>query len=174
VVTGALFVATFVTALLAERSAAKALDASTKATQTFIKVERAYVTGGGYSLTTVNNLPGVPRLFHLEVQNLGKTPAFLTDYDVQFAKLADLMATPSSARPVERRFQYDDRLAPAEKKEIDLRPVEPADADVVFGAFYYIDWAKLPHEFRFVLRIADRDTRPDISRLVHPDYSKWD
>ena len=110
-------------------------------------------------------------MFHLEVQNLGKTPAFLTDYDIQFAKLADLVDRP--ARPVEPRHPFDDRLAPAEKKEIDLRPVDPPDADVAFGAFYYVDWAKQPYEFRFVLRIDERDTRPDISRKVHKDYSKW-
>jgi hypothetical protein len=151
-------------------ASAKALAASTAATQTLIRVERPYVTGGGYS---PNHGPGYgARQFHLEVQNLGKTPAFLTDYDVQLAKLADLTDRP--AREVERRFHYDDRLAPGEKKEIDLIPVEPSDADVVFGAVWYLDWAKERHEFRFVLRIAGHDTRPDISRLVHADYSKWD
>ena len=170
VVTGLLFIAAFYTAWSAERSSAKALDASTKATETLIKVERPYVTGGGYS---PNHGPGYgARQFHVEVPNLGKTPAFLTDYDVQFAKLADLTDRP--AREVEPRLHYDDRLAPAERKEIDLIPVDPADADVVFGAFWYLDWAKERREFRFVLRIAGNDTRPDISRLVHPDYSKWD
>jgi hypothetical protein len=91
---------------------------------------------------------------------------------VQFAKLADLTDRP--AREVEPRFHYDDRLAPAEKKEIDLIPVDPPDADVVFGAFWYLDWARERREFRFVLRIAGNDTRPDISRLLHPDYSRWD
>jgi hypothetical protein len=85
----------------------KALEASTKATATLIKVERAYVTGGGYS---PNHGPGYgARQFHVEVQNLGKTPAFLTDYDVHFAKLEDLVDKP--ARPVERRLPYDDRFS---------------------------------------------------------------
>jgi hypothetical protein len=168
--TAALFWVTYSTAKSAKEESAKALKASTEATETLIKVERPYVTGGGYS---PNHGPGYgARQFHLEVQNLGKTPAFLTDYDVQFAKLADLTDRP--AREVERRFHYDDRLAPSEKKEIDLVPLAPSDADVVFGAFWYLDWAKERHEFRFVLRIAGHDTRPDISRLVHPDYSRWD
>ena len=159
VVTGLLFIAAFYTAWSAERSSAKALDASTKATATLNKDERPYVTGGGYS---PNHGPGYgARQFHLEVQNLGKTPAFLTDYDVQFAKLADLTDRP--AREVEPRSHYDDRLAPAERKEIDLIPVGPADADVVFGAFWYLDWAKERREFRFVHRASPVTTHAPIS-----------
>jgi hypothetical protein len=174
VVTGLLAFAALYTAQDAKRSARAALDASTKATATLIKVERPYVTGGGYCRDH-GPVDGAKQ-FHVEVQNLGKTPAFLTDYGVEFAKLAELKAELTDRRParsVRRRFEYDDRLASSEKKEIGLITVEPG-ADVLFGAFWYLDWSKdREHEFRFVLRIAG-DTHPDISRLVHPDYSKWD
>jgi hypothetical protein len=170
--TALLFFATAYTAIRAEKQATKALEASTAATQTLIKVERPYVTGGGYSPPPDH--PDTPRTFHLEVQNLGKTPAFLTDYDVRFAYLLDVKKE-ASARKVEPRYAYDDRLAPGEKKEIAEFTVDPLGANVVYGAFWYLDWDKKERCFRFVLRIGRReDTRPDISRQVHPDYSKWD
>ena len=80
--TALLFFATAYTAIRAEKQATKALEASTAATQTLIKVERPYVTGGGYS--PVPMMPDTPRTFHLEVQNLGKTPAFLSRRRVRF------------------------------------------------------------------------------------------
>ena len=72
-------------------------------------------------------------------------------------------------------FPTIDRLAPSEKKELDQIPVEPVGADVAYGAFWYPTGTDKERCFRFILRIGRHEaTRPDISRLVHPDYSKWD
>jgi hypothetical protein len=149
----------------------KALAASTAATQTLIKVERPYVTAGGQSPTT-----GGFREFFLEVHNMGKTPAFTTYYDVRFAFFKDVEGTDIPALPVEKRFPFDDRLAANQfKGDIDVRRIDPIGADVVYGAVWYLDWDKQEHCFRFILRVDPRkDTRPDISTLVHADYSKWD
>ena len=170
IVTGLLFLIAFVTALLAETSGRKALAASTAATNTLIKVERPYVTAGGPSPATA-----VPRQFHLEASNYGKTPAFVTDFDVRFAYFRDIEGRDVPARPVAPQFPYDDRLAPGDRqKEIHKIKVDPVDADVVYGAVWYLDWDHKEHRFRFILRIGNDDTHPDISRRVHPDYSEWD
>ncbi|SEP48782.1 hypothetical protein SAMN02990966_07124 [Rhodospirillales bacterium URHD0017] len=173
--TAALFFATAYTAIKAEKSAAKALKASTQATDTFLKLERPYVTAGGYS-DAISMFVGTPRVFHLQVHNMGKTPAFMTDYDIRFAYLKDVRGTDVPAQLVEPRFPFDDRFgADQMKTDVDVVPVEPSDADIVYGAVWYQDWAKQEHCFRFVLRIDPHvSTRPDISKLVHPDYSKWD
>ncbi len=174
-VTALLFLATAYTAIKAERSAVKALRASTQATDTLLKLERPYVTAGGYS-DAISMFVGTPRVFHLEVHNMGKTPAFMTDYEIRFAYYKDVEGTDVPARPVEKRFPFDDRLGANQMKtDVEVVPVQPADADVVYGAVWYLDWAKEEYCFRFVLRIdPHRSTRPDISQLVHPDYSRWD
>ena len=46
--------------------------------------------------------------------------------------------------------------------------------DVVYGAFWYQDWLKQEHIFRFILRIPkDGDTRTDVTG-VDDSYSYWD
>jgi hypothetical protein len=107
---------------------------------------------------------------------MGKTPAFMRHYDVRFANFEDIRGREIPARPVDKRFPYDDRFGADQKKaDVDIRPVDPVGSDVAYGAIWYLDWDMKEHCFRFILRIdPNRDTRPDISEFVHPDYSKWD
>ena len=56
-----------------------------ESSEALISMERPYVTGGG----DFENEWG-KELFRLDVENHGKTAAFMTGYDLQFAKLADL------------------------------------------------------------------------------------
>jgi hypothetical protein len=56
-----------------------------KSAKTLISMERPYVTGGG----DFENETG-KELYRLDVENHGKTPAFMIAYDLQFAKLEEL------------------------------------------------------------------------------------
>jgi hypothetical protein len=72
-------------------ASAKALEASTRATDTLLTMERPYLTGGGGYLITpkgdlVVNETG-EKFFSVDVANYGKTPAYLTGFGVEFAKL---------------------------------------------------------------------------------------
>jgi hypothetical protein len=142
-----------------------------------VKVERAYLTGGG---DIIRDLAGKPvlapdgsgrRQFEVHVGNYGKTAAYLTHYDIHFDVLADVKAELKSVAPSER---FEDRLVPGGQKAIAEVPVMRADADVVYGAFWYRDIWNEEHRFRFILSIGkDNRTRPNVVG-VHKDYGKWD
>jgi len=148
------------------RDARKAAEAA-KATAEYIpRVERAYLTGGGPVVVGPDG-----RFFRVEVANYGKTPAFVSAFDVHFATLAQVQAGP---RPVNPSRPYDDRL-PADNstKAIDFIAIPPG-TEVIYGAFWYQDWMKREHIFRFILRIGeDGDTRTDVTG-VDASYSYWD
>jgi hypothetical protein len=79
--------------------------AAAMATADFIpRVERAYLTGGG----DVEDI-GAGRRFRVEVANYGKTPAYLSDFDVRFATLLQVEAGPM---PACCRYRFDDRIPP--------------------------------------------------------------
>jgi len=121
-----------------------------------------YLTGGG-------DVEG--GRFRLEVMNLGKTPAFLSHYDIHFKKLAAVEARPL---PVRRRYRFDDRIPAANQRIVIDRIPMPPDTEIIFGAFWYQDFLKREHLFRFILRIApDGHTRPDVTG-VDGSYSHWD
>jgi hypothetical protein len=146
------------------------LVASTKATETLVDIERAYLTGGG----DVDVNEAGQRCFRVEVANYGKTPAYLFAFDVQFATLEDVKA---ASRPVSPVYHHDDRIPPTgETKVIDFIPITLPNANVVYGAFWYRDIRQKPdHIFRFILRIgADDRTRPDVSGVVDKSYTHWD
>jgi hypothetical protein len=68
---------------------------------------------------------------------------------------------------------FDDRIAAGAEKVLKYIPVPPS-VDVVYGAFWYQDWLKQEHIFRFILRIPkDGDTRTDVTG-VDDSYSYWD
>jgi hypothetical protein len=123
------------------------------------------VVGGGDTVTIL----GQP-YFRVDVANYGKTPAFLTAFDVQFAKLADVMAWPCTVSPLR---PFDDQLPPGRVKHgIDHIPVRPG-AEVIYGAFWYRDRGKEKRLFRFILRIGpDGRTRPDVEG-VDDSYREW-
>jgi hypothetical protein len=147
-----------------------------ESSKTLIDMERPYVTGGG----DFENEWG-KELFRLDVENHGKTAAFMTGYDLQFAKLADLQKE-QKVRPVrENKFRHIDGISPqGARKVIRTQRKKPCGEDAVFGAIYYRDIFDRPHHSRFILRIALwRDipgeglTRLDVKN-VSSEYWSWD
>ena len=81
------------------------------------EIERAYVTGGGnYAkdpLTGAIVVRNGKQVFQVHVGNYGKTPLFLSHYDVHSAKLGDLKAEAQVlCRVVDKVHPFSDRLAP--------------------------------------------------------------
>lgn len=118
----------------------------------------------------------------MDVENHGKTPAFMTAYDLRFAKLADLVAD-NTIRCIEPRYRHMDGISPTGgRKNIFTQIPMEADADIVYGAVYYEDPIRgKPHYSRFLLRIAPtRDipgeglTRLDVDERVSRKYWSWD
>jgi hypothetical protein len=152
----------------------KALDASTKATKTLTRIERAYLTGGGDV-----EIRGGKRCFRVDVANYGKTAAYLTNYEIGFAaNLADVQAgTRKVYEPCKQTSGvFDDRIPPDNKtKVIDYVTMDPQDAEIIYGCFWYTDWRKKKERyFRFILRVepfTDR-TRPDVGS-VDDSYREW-
>jgi hypothetical protein len=149
--------------LAAEVAALKRTKEAAEASAEFLRnAERAYLTGGG-------DVQGTH--FRLEVANLGKSPAFLSRYDVRFKKLAAVQAR---RLPVRRRYRFNDLIAADNKTRVIDRIAMPPDTEIIFGAFWYQDTEKREHIFRFILRIAeDGHTRPDVED-VDGSYSHWD
>lgn len=149
--------------------------------KTIIKLERPYVTGGGDFVKT----NGV-ELFRLDVENHGKTAAFMTGYDLQFAKLEELQEEErkkEKARRVDKSRRHIDGISPAgARKNIFTQIPKEEGADVVFGAVWYKDpiLGKEEHHSRFILRIAPRRDIPGegLTRLdvkdVSDEYWSWD
>ena len=141
-----------------------------------IDMERPYITGGG----DFENKTGL-ELFRLDVENHGKTAAFMTGYDLQFAKLAELQKDPTVRDVRKNHFRHMDGISPqGARKIIRTQILKPPDDDVVFGAVWYEDIFGKPHYSRFLLRIAHwRDIRGEgLTRLdvegVSSDYWYWD
>jgi hypothetical protein len=139
------------------------------------EIERAYLTcGGDYTRDrqgqiVVNNAG--KRLFQVHVGNYGKTPAFVSSYDVHFAKLDDLRPE-AFARPVSPSRRHEDRLAPGGHTKAIIDIEIPGNEDVVYGAFWYQDIWKKDHMFRFLLRLGPERTLSDVTE-VHEDYWDW-
>jgi hypothetical protein len=153
-------------AVEAANASTKALEASTKATETLVKIERPYLTGGG----PVGLNAAGERIFRAEVANYGKTPAYLHAFDVCFGTLKEVQDGPQDVFPWR---PFDDRIAAGGLKHLAYIKV-PDNAEVVFGGFWYQDWLKQEHVFRFILRIEKNgDTHTDIAD-VDDSYRYWD
>jgi hypothetical protein len=136
------------------------------------EVDRAYLTGGG----DIDQNRAGQDVFRLDIENIGRTAAFVTKYHVQFASKAQVKKF--------RRFKpsqvHDDRFAPAGgDKDSSMRkgiltPVtKPPNAEFVYGAVWYKDIWRRTHYFRFILRIhPSGHTRTDIEGLDQR-YRKW-
>jgi hypothetical protein len=138
-----------------------------------LKAERPYVTGGG----DFDRNTG----FRLDVENHGKTAAFMTAYDLQFATLSELQEEKrkgKKARCVCKTHRHIDGISPGgARKEIFTQIPLKAGADVVFGAVWYDDpILGGEHHSRFILRVAPRRDIPGhgLTRLdvegVSSDY----
>ena len=147
--------------------ATKAANAAEASAQHIPRVERAYLTGGGPALTV-----GGRRFFRIEVENHGKTPAYLCAFDVHFSTLEEVRDGPQEVFPVRL---YDDRIKPgAVLKPLDWIPFTRPDADVIYGAFWYQDLLKRERIFRFILRVDQNDqTHVGVSG-VDDSYTYWD
>jgi hypothetical protein len=163
--TALLFAFTRKLATDAEKTGAKALAASTEHTEMLVKIERAHLTGGGPSGTMDGQ-----HVFRLEVANYGKTPAFLCAFDVHFTTLDVVQAGPQEVFPW---YPYEDWIPPGPvPRPIRFFRIDPSTDKVVYGAFWYQDWQKRAHIFRFILRI-ESDTQLGIMG-VDDSYTYWD
>jgi hypothetical protein len=143
------------------------------------EIERAYVTGGGNYAK--NRLTGAivvrngKQVFEVHVGNYGKTPLFLSHYDVRSAKLSDLKSEAKVlCRPVDKVHPFSDRLAPGGHTKAIGEYEIPIGDDVVYGAFWYQDiWREKEHRFRFILALGPNDTHSTVSG-VHKEYFDWD
>lgn len=171
--TAALFTATVWMAREAREASNAALKASTRATETLIATERPYVTGGGGLVEVRYDGGSISRMdFGLTVANYGKTPALLTHYDVQFSTLTEVQAGPIE---ISKRHRHYDWLAPRPENVKQLAIIQIPDFQtVVFGGFWYLDFQKQEHCFRFILTIEESTTYPDIADLVDASYTHWD
>jgi hypothetical protein len=52
--------------------------------------------------------------------------------------------------------------------------MEPPDAKIIYGCFWYTDWRKKTRYFRFILRVEKFTgrTRPDVGP-VDDSYREW-
>ena len=174
IVTAALVIVTYLlyssaaeTARDAKEASAKALDASTRATQTLVNKERAYLTGGG----DVQWIQG-RRYFRVEVANYGKTAAYLSGFYVRFATGSELTSRSSNTL---HRHVFDDRIPPGGvTRPLQCIPIDHPDPEFIYGGFCYKDLQKNRHAFRFILRIQQNGrTRPDVTRGVSARFRKW-
>jgi hypothetical protein len=145
----------------------KAANAAELSAEHIPRVERAYLTGGG-PVGTV----GSQRFFRIEVENHGKTPAYLCAFDVHFATLEEVRAGPQPVFPMRL---YDDRIKPGgELKPLDWIPITRPDANVIYGAFWYQDLLKRERIFRFILRIDESGRTQTGVAGVDDSYTYWD
>jgi hypothetical protein len=118
------------------------------------EVDRAYLTAGGdLDVDAAGNA-----VFRFEIENIGRSAAIVTSYDVQFATWPQVVL-PLPARPVNVEAHiHDDRFGPAGStrssfKAIMTNVLKPAVADVVYGAVWYTDIWQEEHCSRFILSI---------------------
>ena len=176
VVTYRLYSATAALARDSKEASAKALAASTKATEILIDMERPYLGGGG----DFENKTG-KELYRLDIENHGKTPGFVVAYGLQFAKLEELKKEFPRARDVQRR-SYIESLSPqGGRREIQTEIEKEGEMDIVFGCVWYEDIWGGKYSSRFILRIAATRDIPGhgLTRLsgiegVSSDYWKWE
>jgi hypothetical protein len=141
------------------------------------EIERAYATGGGDYLRDLVRAIVVrngKQVFEVHVANYGKTPLFLSHYDVHSAKLSDLKSEAQVlCRVVDKVHAFSDRLGPGHTKAIGEYEI-PVGDDVVYGSFWYQDiWREKDHQFRFILNLGATQTWSTVTG-VHKGYFAWD
>ena len=112
------------------------------------------------------------RLFRFEVGNLGKTPAFMYEYALQFATLDEVCRTHIPFEP----HTFVDQFPPGERNRPTDAPIRitRSEADVAFGAVWYRDIWGESHYSRFILRIAaNGQTHSNVPGVDSAYYRKW-
>jgi hypothetical protein len=146
--------------------------------RTLISMERPYVASGGDFEDATGK-----ELYRLDVENHGKTAAFMVAYDLQFARLEELKKEFPRARCVRfKHHNHIDSLSPQGARKIVRTQIEkPNDVDIVFGCVWYEDIWEEKYSSRFILRIAPMRDIPKegLTRLsgiegVSSDYWKWE
>jgi hypothetical protein len=127
------------------------------------EINRAYLAGGGdFDKTT--------RIFKLDVENNGKTPAFMLAYDVQTALPGQIGM--QRALPVNPDHQHwEDTISPWGRKSIETRIIVANNVASIFGCVWYRDVWGDPHHSRFILSVRQNRTWPDVTG-VHDDYTE--
>jgi hypothetical protein len=129
-------------------------------------VDRAYVTAGGdLARDAANRI-----VFRLEVENIGRSAAIVTSYDVKFGHFASVRLPAKALDVVERANVHDDRLGPAGTGRSDFKVIETpvllnGSEDIVYGAVWYRDIWGQPHRSRFILRIVNGHTRVNVDNV---------
>jgi len=152
----------FIWQLILIKRGMKPAEAAAKATQESTKhlpiIERAYVSGGGpYSLEL--------QRFVLDVNNFGKTPAYLHRVEIGFCEATDIPEVPNY-EPGEHSFDIFDHLPPISKKphyrfiEVPAHYREPA----IFGRFHYTDIFNSRRSAGFILSV---DRRNGITQAIN-------
>jgi len=137
------------------------------------EVDRAYLTAGGDIID--DGVGG--KVFRFEIENIGRTAAFTSDYFVQFATWTEVKEK-CVAAPI---ATIDDRLGPAGSTHSSFKrirtsvPMKPG-SDVVYGAIWYRDIWRKRHYSRFILSVdpAAGRTLPDVEYTrAHASYRRW-
>jgi hypothetical protein len=165
------------------KAGAEALVASTKATETLVRIERPYVTVGGEYKRILEGLVlvtrGDQRYFRLEVGNYGKTAAVLTAFSVRFDTLANVRLRLSDVSRDD--YPFHDLLAPGVKHKV-IKDDIPITVDinsgtnVAYGACWYRSTLQEDdHIACFALKLLPAGTSIDADVLgLDPSYRHWD
>lgn len=138
------------------------------------EVDRAYLTvGGDLELLPPSPTQLLPQpAFRLEIENIGRSAAFITSYDIHFTTTAQVLR-PQPARSVNEQAEIlDDRLGPAGSNHSSFKKIKTgkvrtnSNDDIVYGAVWYTDIWQKPHHTRFILSIhQDGHTRPNVGNV---------
>jgi hypothetical protein len=74
---------------------------------------------------------------------------------------------------ITKKYNHYDWPGAGEKKPAINKIDIPEGNNVVFGGFWYLDFQKQEHCFRFILAIEPDTTRPNIADLVDYRYTEW-
>ena len=123
------------------------------------EIERAYVSGGGpHDLAT--------RVFQLQINNYGKTPAILTAVGINFCELKGIPRSPEYRwAPEQGTYKPGDH-----GRAVGNFAIPNLQEPVVYGRFRYIDIWRKSHVSSFILVLhPDGILPPDIS----DEYTFW-
>jgi len=123
------------------------------------EIERAYVSGGG-------PLDPATRVFQLQINNYGKTPAILTAVGIGFCELKNIPRSPLYEwMPTQGTYKPGDHGRPVMNLAIPTLQ-EP----VVYGRFRYIDIWRKSHVSSFILVLHPDGILPT---NISGEYTFW-